>query len=101
MVLPSHIPPLAWGRACALGRGGGGGRWPGGGAAEANRRFACPPVRRAACGPYASPLQGAAGIDFWRRKACALLDFLGCRDTFFRKNSDFLLHFRRDLRYIG
>ena len=92
MVLPSHIPPLAWGRACALGRGG---------APAPNRRFACPPVRRAACGPYASPLQGAAGIDFWRRKACALLDFLGCRDTFFRKNSDFLLHFRRDLRYIG
>ena len=81
-------------------RGAGAGRRPGGGAAEANLRFACPPVRRAACGPYASPLQGAAGIDFWRRKACALLAFL-CRDTFFRKKFDFLLHFRRDLRYIG
>ena len=98
MVLPSHIPPLAWGRVCAFWAGAG--RRPGGGAAEANLRFACPPVRRAACGPYASPLQGAAGIDFWRRKACALLAFL-CRDTFFRKNFDFLLHFRRDLRYIG
>ena len=98
MVLPSHIPPLAWGGGVV--RRAGAGRRPGGGAAEANLRFACPPVRRAACGPYASPLQGAAGIDFWRRKACALLAFL-CRDTFFRKNFDFLLHFRRDLRYIG
>ena len=98
MVLPSHIPPLAWAEGLCVGAGAG--RRPGGGAAEANLRFACPPVRRAARGPYASPLQGAAGIGIWRRKACTLLAFWG-RDTFFRKNFDFLLHFRRDLRYIG
>ena len=51
MVLPSHIPPLAWGRVGAL--------W--------------------------------AGAFF----------FAGAGNTFFRKNFDFLLHFRRDLRYIG
>ena len=56
MVLPSHLPPLAWGWVVR-----GWGRRPGGGAAEANRRFACPPVRRAACGPVAGLLQRAAG----------------------------------------
>ena len=58
MVPPSHFPFLAEGEGLC---GGGAGRRPGGEAAEANRRFACPPVRRAACGPVAGPLQGAAG----------------------------------------
>lgn len=41
-----------------LGEGESAGRRPGGGAAEADRRSACPPERRVACGPNTGPLQG-------------------------------------------
>ena len=98
MVLPSHIPPLAWAEGLCGGRGRAAGP-----AAEPPKRTSGSLARRTGGRPAArmpAPCRGAAGIDFWRRKACALLAFL-CRDTFFRKNFDFLLHFRRDLRYIG
>ena len=98
MVLPSHIPPLAWGQACAEGGGG----------PQARRRSrrSEPPVRLPAgtaggLRPVCQPLAGGSGDWHLEEEGLCAFGFLGCRDTFFRKNFDFLLHFRRDLRYTG
>ena len=59
MVLPSHIPPLEGTEELCVGAGAG--RRPGGGAAEANRRFACPPRAAGGLRPVYLPLAGGGG----------------------------------------
>ena len=98
MVLPSHIPPLAWGRACALGRGG----------PQARRRSrrSEPEVRLPAgtaggLRPVCQPLAGGSGDWHLEEEGLCAFGFFGVPRHLFRKNFDFLLHFRRDSRYIG
>ncbi len=98
MVLPSHFPLLAGAEGLCGGRGRAAGP-----AAKPPKRTSGSLARRYGGRPAArmpAPCRGQRGLTFGGEKLVRF--WLFCAgNTFFRKNFDFLLHLRRDLRYIG
>ena len=98
MVLPSHIPPLAGAEGWCGGRGRAAGP-----AAESPKRTGGSLARRYGGRPAArmpAPCREQRGLTFGGGRLVRF--WLFCAgNTLFRKNFVFLLHFRRDLRYIG